>query len=144
MKPSPELILNQAFAKIAMEMGPALPPGYGQGSATTTAVLLLMVAQEFNRAASIRKAENDAMRLLFRETAGKVGGSLGERLKAAGDEEDNDITVAALDKSNASLKTLLIELQTVAEDGNDTALEARIIRMMQAWAAARLVFLPAM
>jgi hypothetical protein len=144
MKPSPELILNQAFAKIAMEMGPALPPGYGQGSATTTAVLLLMVAQEFNRAAAIRKAENDAMRLLFREAAGKTDGALGDRLKAAGDGEDNDITVAALDKSNASLKTLLIELQTVAEDSNDTALEARIIRMMQAWAAARLVFLPAM
>jgi hypothetical protein len=144
MKPSPELILNQAFAKIAMEMGPALPPGYGQGSATTTAVLLLMVAQEFNRAAAIRKAENDAMRLLFREAAGKTDGALGDRLKAAADGEDNDITVAALDKSNASLKTLLIELQTVAEDRNDTALEARIIRMMQAWAAARLVFLPAM
>lgn len=144
MKPSPELILNQAFAKIAMEMGPALPPGYGQGSATTTAVLLLMVAQEFNRAAAIRKAENDAMRLLFRDVAGTAAGPLGDRLKAAGDGEDNDITVAALDKSNASLKTLLIELQTVAEDRNDKALEARIIRMMQAWAAARLVFLPAM
>jgi len=144
MKPSPELILNQAFAKIAMEMGPALPPGYGQGSATTTAVLLLMVAQEFNRAASIRKAENDAMRLLFRETAVKTGGALGERLKAAGEGDDSDITVAALDKSNASLKTLLIELQIVAEDKNDTAVEARIIRMIQAWAAARLVFLPAM
>lgn len=144
MKPSPELILNQAFAKIAMEMGPALPPGYGQGSATTTAVLLLMVAQEFNRAASIRKAENDAMRLLFRETAAKTGGALGERLKASGDGEDSDITVAALDKSNASLKTQLIELQTAAEDRKDTALEARIIRMMQGWAAARLVFLPAM
>lgn len=144
MKPSPELILNQAFAKIAMEMGPALPPGYGQGSATTTAVLLLMVAQEFNRAASIRKAENDAMRLLFRETAAKTGGALGERLKASGDGEDSDITVAALDKSNASLKTLLIELQTAAEDRKDTALEARIIRMMQGWAAARQVFLPAM
>lgn len=144
MKPSPELILNQAFAKIAMEMGPALPPGYGQGSATTTAVLLLMVAQEFNRAAAIRKSENDAMRLLLRDVAGKVGGSLGERLKAAGDAEDSDITVAALDKSNAALKNLLIELQIVAEDRSDKALEARIIRMMQAWAAARLVFLPAM
>lgn len=144
MKPSPELILNQAFAKIAMEMGPALPPGYGQGSATTTAVLLLMVAQEFNRAAFIRKTENDAMRLLFRETAANTGGALGEKLKAAGDGDDSDITVAALDKSNASLKTLLIELQTVAEDRSDTVLEARIIRMMQGWAAARLVFLPAM
>jgi len=144
MKPSPELILNQAFAKIAMEMGPALPPGYGQGSATTTAVLLLMVAQEFNRAASIRKTENDAMRLLFTETAGKTGGALGDRLKAAGEGEDCDITVSALDKSNVSLKTLLIELQTAAEDRQDSALEARIIRMMQGWAAARLVFLPAM
>ena len=144
MKPSPELILNQAFAKIAMEMGPALPPGYGQGSATTTAVLLLMVAQEFNRAAFIRKTENDAMRLLFRETAANTGGALGEKLKAAGDGDDSDITVAALDTSNASLKTLLIELQTVAENRNDKVLEARIIRMMQGWAAARLVFLPAM
>lgn len=144
MKPSPELILNQAFAKIAMEMGPALPPGYGQGSATTTAVLLLMVAQEFNRAAAIRKAENDAMRLLFRESAAKAEGALGESLKAAGEGDDSDITVAALDKSNADLKTLLIALQIVAEDRNDTVLEARIIRMMQGWAAARLVFLPAM
>lgn len=144
MKPSPELILNQAFAKIAMEMGPALPPGYGQGSATTTAVLLLMVAQEFNRAASIRKAENDAMRQLFRDVAGKASGPLALALKAAADRDDTDITVAALDKSNAELKTLLIELQVLAEDTRDTALEARIIRMMQAWAAARQVFLPAM
>ena len=58
MKPTPELVLNHAFAKIAMEMGPALPPGYGQGSATITGVLLLMVAQEFNRAADIRAKEN--------------------------------------------------------------------------------------
>ncbi len=29
MKPTPELVLNHAFAKIAMEMGPALPPGAG-------------------------------------------------------------------------------------------------------------------
>lgn len=144
MKPSPELILNQAFAKIAMEMGPALPPGYGQGSATTTAVLLLMVAQEFDRAAAIRKAENDAMRLLFGDVAGKTGGGLGQRLKAASEGNDSDITVAALDRSNAALKTLLIELQVAAENASDAALEARIIRMIQAWAAARLVFLPAM
>ena len=46
MKPSPELVLNQAFAKLALEVGPALPAGYGQGSVTTTAGLLLMAAQE--------------------------------------------------------------------------------------------------
>ncbi len=144
MKPSPELILNQAFAKIAMEMGPALPPGYGQGSATTTAVLLLMVAQEFNRAAAIRKSENDAMRQLFGDVAAGFDGALGQALKGAAAGSDTDLTVSALDKANGELKTLLIALQTQAEERRDPALEGRIIRLLQAWAAARQVFLPAM
>ena len=62
MKPTPELVLNQAFAKIALEMGPALPAGYGQGTATITGVLLLMAAQEFDRAAEIRVKENREFR----------------------------------------------------------------------------------
>ena len=65
MKPTPDLVLNHAFAKVAMEMGPALPAGYGQGSATLTGVLLLMVSQEFNRAADIRAKENAAMTTSF-------------------------------------------------------------------------------
>lgn len=144
MKPTPELILNQAFAKIAMEMGPALPPGYGQGSATTTAVLLLMVAQEFNRGAAIRKSENDSMRQLFGEVAAMAEDALGPALKAASVASDSDLTIAALDKSNAELKTLLIALHVFAEDRADTGLERRIILMMQEWAGARQVVLPAM
>ncbi|MFN9969904.1 MAG: hypothetical protein ACK58T_08400, partial [Phycisphaerae bacterium] len=103
MKPTPELVLNQAFAKIALEMGPALPPGYGQGSATTTAVLLLMVAQEFNRGAAIRKAENDAMRALFAEVAGRMPAPLVPVLRRAAGVQDTDLCVAALVASNAAL-----------------------------------------
>lgn len=144
MKPSPELVLNQAFAKIAMEMGPALPAGYGQGSATTTAVLLLMVAQEFGRAADIRARENRVMRALLGDAAQSVDAPLAARMAAAAGTRDEDLTVAALDRTNGELKTLLIELHEVAEQKGDRALELRILRFLSEAATARQVFLPAM
>ena len=144
MKPSPELVLNQAFAKIAMEMGPALPPGYGQGSATTTAVLLLMVAQEFNRAADIRAKENRVMRALFADASKSVGGALGAKLNAVVGVRDEDLTVSGLDRANGELKQLLIELQTHAEQAGDRVLELRVLRFLSEAATARQVHLPAM
>lgn len=144
MKPSPDLVLNHAFAKVAMEMGPALPPGYGQGSATLTGVLLLMVAQEFNRAADIRAKENAAMRALFADAAASAGTELGVRLRAAAKERDADINIATLDRSNALLKGLLIELHAHAEQTGARALEMRILTLLNEAARARLVFLPAM
>ena len=144
MKPTPELVLNQSFAKVAMEMGPALPAGYGQGSATLTGVLLLMVGQEFNRAAAVRLSENQAMRALFGECSAKYSGKLGVAMKEAAAQGDSDITVAALDVSNAALKTTLIALQTAAEAAGDVALERRILGLLKEWADARMVYLPAM
>ena len=144
MKPTPDLVLNHAFAKVALEMGPALPPGYGQGSATLTGVLLLMVSQEFNRAADIRAKENAAMRALFADAAAGAGGDLGARLKAAGGERDADVNVATLDRSNAALKALLIELHARAEENGVRELETRILKLLSEAATARQVFLPAM
>ena len=144
MKPTPELVLNQAFAKITMEMGPALPGGYGQGSATITGVLLLMVAQEFDRAADIRAKENRAMRALFAHAAESADGALAARLRAAAEGRDGDLSVAVLDRVNGELKKTLIELHTHAEETGALALERRILRFLGEAAAARQVFLPAM
>ena len=144
MKPTPELVLNHSFMKIAMEMGPTLPAGYGQGSATITGVLLLMVAQEFNRAADIRVKENTAMRALFADAAKNASAALASKLRAAAEGKDTDLNVAALDRSNGELKTVLIELQTHAEQSGDRALELRILKFLSEAAAARQVFLPAM
>lgn len=144
MKPTPELVLNLSFAKVAMEMGPALPAGYGQGSATLTGVLLLMVAQEFDRAADIRVKENRAMRSLFAHAAEGVGGEFAKRLRAAAEGRDGDLSVAVLDRANGELKTLLIELHAQAEREGDIALERRILRFLGEAAGVRQVFLPAM
>jgi hypothetical protein len=144
MKPTPDLILNHAFAKIAMEMGPALPAGYGQGSATITGVLLLMVAQEFNRAADIRVKENAAMRALFADAGASVGGALGQRLFAAAGTKDADVNVATLDRANGELKALLVELHIAAEDAGNRVLGGRILELIRKFADNRQVFLPAM
>jgi hypothetical protein len=144
MKPSPELMLNHAFAKLAMEVGPALPAGYGQGSVTTTAVLLLMAGQEFNRAAEIRAKENAAMRALFGEVAGSVGCALAAELREAAASMDRDLTITTLDLGNGALKTLLIALQSHAEEAKMRPLEARIAAMLQDFATARQIFLPAL
>ena len=144
MKPSPEMVLNQAFGKLAMEIGPALPPGYSQGSVTTTALLLLMAGQEFNRAADVRAKENAAMRALFAEQAGAVGEELGSRLRGEAATKDADLTVATLDKANASLKTTLIALQSHAEEAKLMPLQKRITTMLQEFATGRQIFLPAL
>jgi len=144
MKPSPDLVLNQAFAKIATEIGPALPPGYGQGSANLTGVLLLMVAQEFNRAAEIRAHENGAMRSLFAQAVSSTSGALREQLTIASGAEDLNLNVSALDQANGELKRLLIDLHAWAEEQDDRVLESRILALMCEAAAARQVFLPAM
>ena len=144
MKPTPELVLNQSFAKIVMEIGPALPAGYGQGAATITGVLLLMVAQEFDRAADIRAKENRVMRALFGQATAKVDAALATRLRAAAEDRDSDLSVAVLDRVNGELKKLLIELHVHAEQAGDLGLERRILRFLCEAAAARQVFLPAM
>ena len=144
MKPSPDMVLNQTFAMLAMEIGPALPPGYSQGSVTTTAAMLLFVAQEFNRAADVRAKENTAMRALFAAQASSIGGELGPRLRADAETQDADLNVATLDAANARLKATLIALQTHAEEARLAPLQKRIVLMLQAFANARQIFLPAL
>ena len=144
MKPTPELVLNQAFGKIAFEMGPALPAGYGQGSAMLIGVQLLLVAQEFNRAAAVRATENAQMREFFASHGSKVESALSAELRAAADSRDSDLMVSTLEQANGTLKKLLIRLQEAAEQTPNHELQGRILAMLQSWAAARQVFLPAM
>jgi len=106
--------------------------------------LLLMVAQEFNRAAAIRKAENDAMRSLFAEVSTRFPAPLSDTLRMAAGGQDQDLLVPALDATNAALKKVLVELHAVADATKDMELDHRIVRLMQTWAERRQVLLPAM
>jgi hypothetical protein len=144
MKPTPEIVLNNGFAKIVFEMGPALPPGYGQGSASLVGIHLLLLAQEFNRAADVRARENAAMRALFADAASNLSGELSLKLQEAIQRKDLDLKISTLDENNTFLKILLIELHAYVEKVGDQPLSQRVLLLLSEFASARQVFLPAM
>ena len=69
MKPEADQVLNVSAMQLLTQILPQLPPGYAQGTASLLAVLSVMAAQEYERGAEIRSAENEDMRALFRDLA---------------------------------------------------------------------------
>lgn len=141
MKPEPATVLNNTAMKLLFEIGPALPPGYGQGSTTTLGVLLIMVAQEQGRAVDLRVTENKAMRALFAQ-AQKFDLEFGAELADAVAVAAEPLELADLDKENGRLKALLIRLHTHVETVGDP-LQFDILDHLAASAARRLIVLPA-
>jgi hypothetical protein len=141
MKPEPATVLNNTAMKLLFELGPAIPPGYSQGSVTTLGVLLIMVAQEQGRAVDLRVAENRAMRALFAR-AQKFDLEFGAELADAATASNEPLELADLDRENARLKALLIRLQSHCEETGD-ALQSDILDHLAAAAARRLIVLPA-
>lgn len=144
MSPEANAILMQSFMKLAFEVAPALPAGYGQGSVATTGILLLMASQEYERGAEVRALENREMRALFARHAARFP-ALDVELRAAAAETDGSLAISALNAANARLRRLVIALQTAAdEDAGSADVRRDIWALLTAAAQRRLVHLPAM
>lgn len=141
MKPEPVTVLNNTAMKLLFEVGPAMPPGYSQGSVTTLGVLLIMVAQEQGRAVDLRVTENRAMRAIFAK-AQKLDLEFGAELADAAMFTAEPLELADLDQENGRLKALLIRLHTRLESLDDP-LQFEILDHLAASAARRLIVLPA-
>jgi hypothetical protein len=141
MKPEPATVLNNTAMKLLFEVGPAMPPGYSQGSVTTLGVLLIMVAQEQGRAVDLRVTENRAMRTIFAR-AQKLDLEFDADLADAAARAAEPLELADLDQENARLKALLIQLHARLEELDDP-LHVDILDYLAASAARRLIVLPA-
>jgi hypothetical protein len=132
MKPEADQILNFSAMKIIADFAPALGTQYGQGMAQVVAVLLMMAAQEYDRAADIRLAENEDMRGLFRELAPRIcDADLRGELEKAAAMRDASLRISALNDSNAMLRRLLIRLHAQFDDtGADTGPVWRVLKSM--------------
>ncbi len=84
MKPEVDQILMITAGQIMGELTPNLPSHYTQGAAQLAALMAILSAQEYDRAAEIRAAENREMRALFAELApGVSDAALRAKLEAA-------------------------------------------------------------
>jgi hypothetical protein len=117
VKPDVDKLLEVSALALMARIGPALSAPYEQSSAITLGVMLLALREEFERAAARRVSENAELRRIFREAVPVVAdAALAERIAAAAGGADDDFAVSALERSNAALRALLIELHAHVEE----------------------------
>ncbi len=122
MKPDAGKLLGVVAAHLMVRTAPALEPGYEQSSVAGLAALLMAAGEEFERGAARRVEENTELRRLFREGSQVCEDpDLCGRLEAAADSSDESLLLTGLERSNAALRALLIELharvETLDSDG---------------------------
>jgi hypothetical protein len=147
VKPDPGRFLQVAAAHLLAKTAPALGPGYEQSTVSVLSVMLLELEGEFERAAARRVEENRALRVLFADAAGAVeDAALGARLREAAAGGDASLLVHDLERSNAALRGLLIELHAHVEtlgSAGARRLEAAIWReLVASTERRRLLFGP--
>jgi hypothetical protein len=146
VKPDVGQILSVSALQLLSQIAPLLPTGYSQGTASLLAVLAMMAAQEYERGAEIRVAENADIRALFAELAPMLSdATLKASLLSAAGNKDTTLTISALDTANYELRRLLIALQSHIEDRPEPEAreaERRIWNVLRASAERRLVRAP--
>lgn len=143
MKPGVDQILNTSAMQLMGTVVPQLPAGYAQSSAQLLGFMMMLSAQEYDRAADIRAAENADIRALFAEIAGAVKDhALKTRLEAASETEDASLKISALDTANHELRRLLIEAQAHIETLGARDAEKKIWKVLRAAADRRVLKMP--
>ena len=137
----PDILLGQSLS-----LGAPLPleasGEYMAGRMGLLAMLTLLAAQEAEHGVAVRCWENQALRDLFARTSDAYDGVLGGALAAAAGRNEPDLTWSALDRANADLRRLLINLHEAVEAAGDVALDREILALYQAMAHQRRLELP--
>jgi hypothetical protein len=128
MKPEVDVVLRSMMTKLLLEVAPAVGDAYVRSNVEAMGALLAAAAEEFDRAAEVRVAENRSMREILRAATKHVPeGDLRSRLAVAAEEREASLRITDLNAANDRLRTLLIEIQTLVE-GSDEEWARRIDR----------------
>ncbi|HVY03294.1 MAG TPA: hypothetical protein VG983_06520 [Caulobacterales bacterium] len=140
MKPTIAQYLAGAGATLMREIAPQAD-AYGRGQIGAIGAILSFAAREADRAVDTLAREQDALRALFADAAEvPLADDLRARLREAAGGARASLRVSDLERENAALKALLIELHEAVEQRADGAdLEARIWAVLNEGADARVV-----
>lgn len=120
MKPDVDFVLRVIATKLVSEVAPIVGDAYVRSNLEVAAALLLVAAEDYDRAAHVRAEENRAIRALLGERGpGVAERALRDRLLAAAETSDDSLRVSDLDRSNAALRALLVELHAHADGRTD-------------------------
>ena len=143
MKPEVDQILNTSAMQLIGGIAPQLATSYAQSSASLLGFMMMLSAQEYDRAADIRATENADLRALFGDIASQVKDeALRTRLEAAANTEDSSLKISALDIANAELRKVLIEAHAHVETLGARDIEKKIWNTLRAAADRRVLKMP--
>ncbi|HVZ99109.1 MAG TPA: hypothetical protein VG841_02205 [Caulobacterales bacterium] len=149
MKPAFGELLMGAASTLSREVAPHVDDGepVAIGHIGTIGLILACMAQETDRAVETAVREQDAIRGLFADAAkAPLPRDLALRLKAAAaDDTRPSLKLSDLERQNAKLKRLLMDLLEMLEAEHfDWAvmLEARIWDILKTGAERRALYLP--
>lgn len=141
MNPEAGQILSHSADQLLGQVLPELAVPYLQGSTAIIAILMKLVAREYENGAEIRAQENSDMRALFAELAPALrDAALKSKLEAAA-TRDESLAISALNAANVELRRLLIAAHVHIEAIGDSNSERRIWRVLKAMAARRALSL---
>jgi hypothetical protein len=138
VKPDLTHALNTGAMTLIGELAPLLEGTYSSGSLNTLGAMMMIAGLEHERGADTRVQGIGELRELFGSTHG-ASGTLRDRLAAATAREIENYTISGLDSHLAELKSLLVELQTFAEENSDKELRDRIWAILSADADRNMI-----
>ena len=133
----PELLLGN-FICLTEAPPPESSGDFLQARIDVTGMISMLCAQEAERGIAARVWENGAIRDLLRAAARTYG----ERFAEAATGVDSDVSLTALDASNAALRRALIDLHIAVETARDAGLDTAIRALYVKMADARRLDLP--
>lgn len=146
MKPDLPIVMRGFFGTMLTEIAPNLNAEYSTGSIGIMSMMVYLTAQEYERAAEVRVADNAEMRTIFADAAKLVGDEgLKARLSEAAGTKDRSLLISVLDEDHSALSAILIELQTYVEESTApwaAGLEERIWDHLLAATERRRLDLP--
>ena len=145
MRPQGDHILRT----VATNMLSKYLPGYAIESERADfglmAIMVLVVSEEFDRAAYRRIEENNAIRNIFKDALPVVKDEdLKRRIKEAMEKTEDDYHISALDQLNCELQEVLIDLHAHIEtlEGDDARkIEEAIWQELENWSRRREFFI---
>lgn len=122
MKPEVHDVLGVFAGSLLTSVTPEIESQYVRDDLALMAFLLMVSAEDYDRAAEVRVQDNRSMRTLFAAAAEHVADAdLKQRLEEAANGNEASLRITDLNASNDALKRLLIEvhehIETAASNG---------------------------
>ncbi len=116
MTPDAPKVLGALAGALGVQVLPEVKTPFAQQTVGLSATLLVLLAQDYDRAAAVLAEENLAVRALLARASTLVSADQRARISTLDDRAPNaDLRISALTRENSELRRLLIDVHAAVE-----------------------------